>query len=217
MATWIAHLRVAEVILNKGYDLDEESFIAGNIGPDSGVPNEDWSSFDTPTEITHWKDKDGIIRPADFFEKYLAEKDMGKKEYSFKLGYYVHLLTDVEWTKLHEKKKENPEYRRQLKEDKNFIWTVKKDWYGHDFIYVDSYKESMFHTIFKHIEKVPDYLDYFPKGAFTRQVKYITDYYLGVNEETKENFIYLTKEDMDKFIEEAVQVIRKSLNIIEGK
>lgn len=216
MATWIAHLRVAEGLLKKGYDVDKESFIVGNIGPDSGVPNEDWSSFDPPTVITHWKNEAGKIQPEDFYEKYLKDKagEMDKKEYSFKLGYYTHLIADVEWTKLHERQKENEEYRRKLEEDKNFIWIVKKDWYGHDFIYVENYKESIFHTIFKHIENVPDYLEYFPKGAFTRQVKYIRDYYLGENEETKENFSYLTKKDMDKFIEDTVKVIEERLSVI---
>lgn len=214
MATWIAHLRVAEKLLNKDYNIDKEAFIVGNIGPDSGVPNEDWSSFDPPTAITHWKDENDIIQPERFYDKYLRNKKMDNKEYSFKLGYYIHLLTDVEWTKLHKKQKENEEYRRNLEEDKNFIWIVKKDWYGHDFIYVENYKESIFHTVFKHIENVPDYLDYFPKGAFTRQVKYIRDYYLGENEETKDNFIYLTKKDMDRFIEEATKVIEERLSVI---
>lgn len=214
MATWIAHLRVAEKLLNKDYNIDKEAFIVGNIGPDSGVPNEDWSSFDPPTAITHWKDENDIIQPERFYDKYLRNKKMDNKEYSFKIGYYIHLLTDVEWTKLHKKQKENEEYRRNLEEDKNFIWIVKKDWYGHDFIYVENYKESIFHTVFKHIENVPDYLDYFPKGAFTRQVKYIRDYYLGENEETKDNFIYLTKKDMDRFIEEATKVIEERLSVI---
>lgn len=214
MATWIAHLRVAEKLLNKDYNIDKEAFIVGNIGPDSGVPNEDWSSFDPPTAITHWKDENDIIQPERFYDKYLRNKKMDNKEYSFKLGYYIHLLTDVEWTKLHKKQKENEEYRRNLEKDKNFIWIVKKDWYGHDFIYVENYKESIFHTVFKQIENVPDYLDYFPKGAFTRQVKYIRDYYLGENEETKDNFIYLTKKDMDRFIEEATKVIEERLSVI---
>jgi len=45
MATWIAHLRIAENILNKGYNFEPKAFVVGNIGPDSGVPNEDWSSW----------------------------------------------------------------------------------------------------------------------------------------------------------------------------
>ncbi|WP_159436050.1 hypothetical protein [Anaerosalibacter sp. Marseille-P3206] len=34
MATWIAHLRIAENILNMGYGFQPIPFIVGNIGPD---------------------------------------------------------------------------------------------------------------------------------------------------------------------------------------
>lgn len=45
MATWIAHLRIAENILRNGRGLDKTAFVSGNIAPDAGVPNEDWSIF----------------------------------------------------------------------------------------------------------------------------------------------------------------------------
>lgn len=54
MATWIAHLRIAENLIKK-YDFEKKPFIIGNIAPDSGVPNEDWSKFDPPKEVTHWQ------------------------------------------------------------------------------------------------------------------------------------------------------------------
>lgn len=56
MATWITHLRVAENIL-KRFKLEENEFLAGNIAPDSGVPNENGSGFNPPKEITHWLGK----------------------------------------------------------------------------------------------------------------------------------------------------------------
>ena len=62
---------------------------------------------------------------------------------------------------------------------------------------------------------MPDYLDYFPKGAFTKQVKYITEFYLGENEETKDNFIYLTEEEMEAFINTALKEIENRLNCLE--
>lgn len=74
-------------------------------------------------------------------------------------------------------------------------------------MYLEKNPESVFFRIFKNVEEVPDYLDYFPKGAFTKQVKYIKEFYLGENNETKENFVYLTEEEMDKFIDESVKFI----------
>lgn len=70
---------------------------------------------------------------------------------------------------------------------------------------------SIFNTLFRNITSVPDYLDYFPKGAFEKQVKYITEFYLGENNETKDNFIYLNEEEMDDFIESATTVIDELL------
>lgn len=68
MATWITHFRIAENILKVREDLDTEAFVVGNIGPDSGVPNEDWSNFDPPKIITHWYCKnDKSINSEGFF------------------------------------------------------------------------------------------------------------------------------------------------------
>lgn len=216
MATWIVHLRTAENIINKGYNIVPEPFIVGNIGPDSGVPDEDWSNFNPPKRITHWEDANGKTAAHEFYNKYLVNKDVvnDKEGFSFNLGYYVHLLTDMEWGRLYEEKKKDILYKEGLDKDPKFIWTIKKDWYGLDFLYLKNHPESIFFRMFKNIEKVPDYLDYFPPGAFTRQVKYITGFYLGENEETKDNFVFLTEEEMDKFVSETTEIIDNRLDEI---
>lgn len=214
MATWIAHLRIAENILKNMDDLDSIAFILGNVGPDSGVPNEDWSSFNPPKKITHWINEENNIDAERFFDRYLKNNLMEYSKYSYVLGYYIHLLTDIEWSKFFNEKKKNALYNKKLKEDASFIWTIKKDWYGLDFLYLEKNPNFIFHTIFKNIDEVPDYIDYFPKGALMKQVKYITEYYLGDNEETKENFIYLNEEEMDKFIDDTSKKIN---SILKGK
>jgi hypothetical protein len=213
MATWIAHLRVAENILSKGYNFDREAFVVGNIGPDSGVPNEDWSSFDPPKKITHWEGEGKEIDAEGFWDKYLSGKETedSHEAFSFKIGYFVHLLTDIEWFKLYNEKKKEALYKEGLEKDPNFIWIIKKDWYGLDYLYLEKNPDSVFYTIFKNVTRVPDYLDYFPSGAFEKQVKYITEFYLGENNETKENFIYLSEEEMDNFIQSATSVIDEIL------
>lgn len=214
MATWIAHLRIAENILKNMDDLDSIAFILGNVGPDSGVPNEDWSSFNPPKKITHWINEENNIDAERFFDKYIKNNLIEYSKYSYVLGYYIHLLTDIEWSKFFNEKKNNALYNKKLKEDASFIWTIKKDWYGLDFLYLEKNPNFIFHTIFKNIDQVPDYIDYFPKGALMKQVKYITEYYLGDNEETKENFIYLNEEEMDKFIDDTSKKIN---SILKGK
>ncbi|MFT9493878.1 hypothetical protein [Anaerosolibacter sp.] len=54
MATWGAHIRIAETILKIYIDLDEKSFLIGNVGPDCGEPNKDWSEFSPPKKVSHW-------------------------------------------------------------------------------------------------------------------------------------------------------------------
>lgn len=216
MATWIAHLRVAENILNNGFRFDKETFVVGNIGPDAGMPNEDWSMFSPPAEVTHWKVGKAIEHER-FWNKCIKnlnpKEDFGK--YSFLMGYYIHLLTDNEWSKLLQYKKGDPLYYEGLNKDENFIWIIKKDWYGLDFKYLNENPNCIFHTCFKHIKSVPDYLDYFPSRAFEFKVRYIKDYYLGENKETKENFIYLSKEEMDGFVDSAsVYIIDKLSSIV---
>lgn len=208
MATWIAHLRIAENILNRGFKFDKAAFVVGNIGPDAGMPNEDWSEFTPPPGVTHWK-KDKEIMAEDFWNRYLQDGKVRDNTdvYSFYMGYYVHLITDIEWSRAMEEKKKDPRYYEGLLKDPKFIWIIKKDWYGLDFLYLDKHPDCIFHTCFKHIKEVPDYLDYFPPRAFEEKVRYIRDYYLGVNEETRENFIYLTEEEMDRFVNDATETI----------
>ena len=45
MASWMVHLRVADKLLSRIRFLDPVAFVVGNIAPDSGVPNADWSAF----------------------------------------------------------------------------------------------------------------------------------------------------------------------------
>jgi len=213
MATWIAHLRVAERMLNKGLKLNKISFVCGNIGPDAGVPNEDWSVFNPPAAVTHWKDGEGNICAEDFYEKYIGNnfKEVDKDRLSFLIGYYTHLLTDIEWKRMGENQKNAPAFKEKLERDSKFIWTMKEDWYGLDFLYLKENKNNIFTECFMHITEAQDYLDYFPKGAFTNRIEYIRNYYLSEDIDPNRDYVYLTKEEMDNFIEEASKNIEKQL------
>ncbi len=203
MATWGLHLRMAEALLARGYDLDEESFAVGNIGPDCGMPNEDWSQFDPPTEISHWTEGNKRnIQSEKFYEAYLKKTISNPLEKSFLIGYYVHLLTDIAFaTFLHEVKRHDPLYA-PLETDKKFIWTIKEDWYDLDHVYFRDNPDSLFHRVFQHVRDVPNYLAYYPEGAILRQVKYITSYYQNPSENLDRVYIYLTMNEMNQFMEE---------------
>jgi hypothetical protein len=215
MATWIAHMRIAEHFMKKKRSLDTNEFLVGNIGPDCGVPNENWSKFTPDTKITHWQSGDkSTIDAEEFRTIYLQSQD---EKYPFYLGYYLHLLTDIEWMKLYKRKKQDPVYAEGLNSNADFIWTIKKDWYGQDHVYLQDHKESVFFTNFSKINEFPNiYFDFYPDNAFIRQVKYITDFYmqnLSIENPNRE-FPYLSKCEMDIFVNETIIVINDSCGIL---
>jgi len=205
-------MRIAEHFMTKYAELNNIAFLVGNIGPDCGVPNEDWSQF-TPEKrethylTTHWLKgvEKTMIDANGFKQSYLQLKD---DKYPFYLGYYFHLITDTEWAKLYEQKKQTPLYADGLKADKNFIWTIKKDWYGQDHVYLQEHKESIFHTQFSKIDDFSNiYFDFYPDNAFTRQIKYITNFYLTANENPNRAFPFLSKDEMDNFVASTIIIL----------
>lgn len=213
MATWIAHMRIAEYFMRKNEKLNNEIFLVGNIGPDCGVPNEDWSIFTPDKNVTHWWSKDGkYIDYEDFKCKYLNVADI---HYPFYLGYYFHLLTDIEWSKLYEKKKLEPIYSDGLTRNKRFIWTIKEDWYGQDHLFLQSHPESIFYQIFSKIETFENnYFDFYPDNAFIRQIKYITNFYLSANEDAQRDFPYLSRMEMDDFVTKTIDAIERANPVV---
>ena len=100
MASWMVHLRIADELLKHLNKIDETAFVMGNIAPDSGVPNADWTEFHPPKELSHFKTYTDIEGTSVFREQYFDDDKITKynlREYSFFLGYYVHLLTDIRW------------------------------------------------------------------------------------------------------------------------
>ena len=105
-------------------------------------------------------------------------------------------------------KKKEPVYAADLAKDEGFIGTVKKDWYGQDHVYLQEHPESVFFGIFSKIESFENvFLDYFPQDAFIRQIQHITNFYLTGEEDKNRDFPYLSKKEMDRFLEETVRVI----------
>src|SRR5689334_6010474 len=104
MGTWIAHLRIAENLLPQFPEVDEVTFAFGNLSPDSGIPNEDWTQFDPPKEVTHFLrkgDGEDAIFDLVYYKDYLANVNPAEdiKLYSFRLGYFFHLICDIIWAK----------------------------------------------------------------------------------------------------------------------
>ena len=200
-------MRIAEYFINNYPQLNKIDFLVGNIAPDSGVPNDDWSKFTPDSNISHWKTNGNKIEADDFKQKYLEKNNFS---YSFYLGYYFHLLTDIEWEKLFKIKMLEPIYYNGLNADSKFIWIIKKDWYGQDELYLKQNPFSIFFTTFSKINEYENnYLEIFSKDAFIKRIKYITNRYLNGNENTEREFPYLKKEEMDYFVNNTISIFEK--------
>lgn len=192
--------------------LNNTKFLVGNIAPDCGVPNEDWSRFTPDKAVTHWWSKDGtFIELEDFKNKYLNEEGANLPFY---LGYYFHLITDIAWSALYDQKKIEPIYAEGIQNDKNFIWTAKKDWYGQDHLFLQRNPDFVFFRMFAKIDAFENaYFDFYPANAFTRQIQYITNFYLSANEDPERPFPYLSETEMNDFVQTTIEAIER-LNLI---
>ena len=226
MATWGAHIRIAEQLLRLDDTLDPVHFLVGNVGPDCGVPNEDWSAFSPPKPVSHWMNAQGRIEPERFRDAWLGEANRREagvrsvdggdvqcddRRHAFLLGYYAHLLTDIAWSRMYqEKKAESPHYQ-PLRDDPTFIWKIKEDWYDLDHLHFRKQPHGVFHTVFQKIESFPDYLPYYPQGGIERQVRYIQQYYRQPERNLDRDYVYLTEAEMDRFVAETTETVHAVL------
>ena len=77
MASWMVHLRIADELLKHLKGTDETCFVVGNMAPDSGVPNDDWTEFDPPYPATHFKtetDEGSVIDTEKFRDLYFNDE-----------------------------------------------------------------------------------------------------------------------------------------------
>jgi hypothetical protein len=228
MATWIAHLRIAENLLERIPELDPGQFAIGNIAPDSGIPDEKWEKFTPPPEVTHFKRSKSVhkdIADLDFYRDYLVEvSPEDTNRFSFRLGYFFHLITDNLWT-IEIGRPTSERWAEQFAADKKFIWEVKMDWYGLDQIYVREHPDCLFWRVFLDAEPYdaapPEggrqdkpasaELNFLPLKALPRQMKHIKSFYQREDDEIEtmmaRPMIYLSKDEMDRFVSNATERI----------
>lgn len=232
MATWITHMIIVDNLFKKGIDLDEKGFAVGNIAPDCNVENEDWSEFTPPREVTHWMNGKSKLT-ADyegFFDEYIKDKEFNSDEHiSFLLGYYSHLVTDVEFQKfvrddkrvenIFSRVKSNENLYKEIRDYSEDFDTLKKvfgkhnifyDIHVQEFNYLKDNPNSKYNTVLKRIKDFPDYLDYLPKGAITRKINIIKDY-LDVKQQ-RDEFIFFSEHEFKEFVEETSSLIYKLIN-----
>lgn len=216
MATWVTHFRIAEKLIEAGLFVSNEEFLVGNIGPDCGLYG-DGGILNPPKAITHFE-IEGKTNAKMFYDQYILNNGNGieRKRFSFYLGYYLHLVTDQEWRKLQQQKKEEKIYQDRIGTP-DYWDLIKQDWYGLDFQYLKNNSNNIFWTTFQNVSEFPDYLDIFPNGQVNEQIKRITKFYLENTIDDDQEFIFLTSREVDEFVEHTVLKIREILNTRMGK
>lgn len=214
MGTWISHLRIAERLLDHFPDLDEVTFTFGNLSPDSGMPNEDWTEFDPPKEVTHFLQNgkgEHAIHDLVFYEQYLAnikpEDDL--QLYSFRLGYFFHLICDIMWARrIFTATKRDFKELYEMNPNKA-VGIFKDDWYGLDQLYVRDHPESLFWRVIMPNSDPPSYLPFVKNEALHHQYAHIRRYY---SEQEDKWFLsipyqYLNEKTMTRLVNDSIAAI----------
>lgn len=222
MASWMVHLRIADKLLDKLPGLSPVEFIVGNVAPDSGVPNEDWSAFTPSTKVSHFKTgAHNKAEPDSFARKYFTPEQQAaynERQYGFYLGYLVHLITDVMWS-------ENIYYPARTKfaveyaaDRDNFIWKLKEDWYDLDYKYLRDHPGfRAFRVYLGAVGFVNEFMEEFSPDAFDNRREYITSFYLQENDHLDREYPYLTEAEMDAFVDSGTVRILAMLNAYQAK
>jgi hypothetical protein len=209
MATWVTHFRIAEEFIRRHLPISKIDFLVGNIGPDCGLIGEDGKPT-PPKKITHFMTGRNINSEL-FYHQYLKDNiEISSPKGSYYLGYYFHLVTDEEWIKLTDQKKKEKVYQDILNTPE-YTPLVKRDWYGLDFLYLKQNRNSIFWTDFQYINEFSEYLNFFPSGQTSKQIKNITKFYHNSSISDDHEFIYLKSVEVDEFVENTVDTLKEIL------
>lgn len=214
LATWMVHFRIADHFLNK-LDVNPEKFVIGSVAPDCGYGSKDsYGEFIPPPTVTHWSPS-GIkkdCRYKDFYKCYLINRAYSRSDFSFYLGYYIHLLTDIMWscmvfapTKI--------KYAKNYARNPDFLLTIKKDWNDLDFKYLAEHPNFKPFKLLEETKAVKDYLPYYEPKQLTIQSRFIVNYYK--KDAPKHNYMrefkFLKAADVDNFVSCACEIIEHDL------
>ena len=229
MATWVTHLMIADSVLQHFPSPDRHGFCIGNIAPDCNVENEDWTAFTPSREVTHWMQ--GERKKASdcdaFYEEYIAKRRdliQSTEEYAFLMGYYAHLITDAAFQKMIRDEDRVKAVWKRIKENENLreqsagieeSWDnakkliPKRVWVGHIYSleaeYLNAHPDSGYLTEILPLKAFPDYIDYLPKGAIVRKIG-VMGYLPEINESLDE-WIAISREEYEAYIQETIQTI----------
>lgn len=205
MATWLVHIRTAELILEK-VPLSRRDFLAGNIAADCGLPDGN-GGFDPPKEVTHWTTSGkGHCNYEDFAQKMLPLAH-SEQERSFLLGYVSHLITDCLWVKLINNPTKEKFADLYNSDRSEYYRRVKPDWYDNDAAYLASHPDC---PILSELSQIKDYdcsiIPYYGRDNVQLQIEHITEFYRTRRYDGRE-FTYITPAQIEDFILAAAEEV----------
>lgn len=209
LATWLAHLRVADRLLDE-FGFSPREFLAGNVAPDCGEPVP--GGFDPPKEITHWTNSGKGRCDFERFRREVLMSEQDERNRTFLTGYFCHLMADVLWVKLiNEPTKEH--FRELYTTDREeYYRRVKPEWYANDFLFMRRFPEFRSFRLFCEITEFPvSCLPYYHTDSVEKQIRNIQRYY-QTPQEIPQGFIYLTPQQMDDWVGEAASLISERIH-----
>ena len=190
MANWITHLILADLVSMHYPDLDERAFCVGNVAPDCNILVE--GELVPSRETTHFMDGDDKLsaRYDLFFETYIADRPfLDKEERSFLLGYWMHLIADVEYLRFCRDREHLRRVFARIRKDsrisnlvegkeETFLTLLRA--FGKDRVFADIVRmendylkkkpDCSYNRILRHIEYFPNYLNIFQDNHFAEKI-----------------------------------------------
>jgi hypothetical protein len=224
MGSWISHLRIAENLLGRLNGVDEVAFTFGNLAPDSGLPNADWTVFDPPKEVSHFLpagNSENAVQDLTFYRQYLlpCDRNQNLTLYSFLLGYFFHLVSDRLWSeKIGKPSKECFTDLFSSHSEVEAWGIIKEDWYGLDQRYVRDHRESLFWRVFLVHPILQSPLPCMSQTAFEQQMQYIRTFYSQPPAEWNldRNYPYLSESIMQRYVNETSDSLMKILRLLSA-
>ena len=229
MATWVTHLMIADQVLKETAELDRRGFCVGNIAPDCNIENEDWTSYIPSRDITHWMSggRKAVSGCDSFFEEYILKRGdeiKSKEQYSFLLGYYAHLITDVAYLEFVRDENRVKAVWDRIKADVHWSEKAKgypEDWdsikkiipkdlrmneiYTMEAEYLKEHQDSGYLTEIIPLREFPDYIDYLPHGCIVRKIGVMG--WIPEADESIVNPIVISREEYKSFVDNTVKLV----------
>lgn len=219
MASWMIHLSVADALLDRIPGLEATAFVMGNMVPDSGIPNEDWSAFTPGSEVSHFRttDENGIklIHEDWYIKQYFTQAQRGAytaQQHSFYLGYLAHLLTDKLWARdivypLRERDVEA--YERDRNE---WFRVMKQEWRMLDALFLKRHQDFRAFVIYEGARDFRNtYMSIFAEDAFERRRAFITAFCRQGAQNASGEPRFLSEAQLERFVRNTANEIVKTL------